>query len=43
MTATEDRADRPAVQAMSGHLVARLERFWPSRRMDAFDEFCRPC
>ncbi|WP_344020217.1 hypothetical protein [Pseudonocardia kongjuensis] len=20
-----------------------LERFWPSRRTDAFDESCRPC
>jgi hypothetical protein len=27
--------------AVSWHLVAHLERFWPSRRLDAFDEFCR--
>jgi len=22
--------------------IVDLERFWPSRRLDAFDEFCRP-
>ncbi|MBC3193220.1 hypothetical protein H7X46_19355 [Pseudonocardia sp. C8] len=50
MTATETTADRTAVSgrsasdpAVSWHLVAHLERFWPSRRMHAFDEFCRAC
>ncbi|MEQ3554731.1 hypothetical protein WIS52_30075 [Pseudonocardia nematodicida] len=45
-----DRADRTppsgrsaSAPAVSWHLVAHLERFWPSRRLDAFDEFCRPC
>jgi hypothetical protein len=27
--------------AMSNLLVTDLERFWPSRRGHAFDEFCR--
>ncbi|WP_156819342.1 hypothetical protein [Pseudonocardia sp. HH130630-07] len=44
MTETDRRIDRtPAAAshpASSRHLVALLERFWPSRRLDAFDEFC---
>ncbi|MFP5022277.1 hypothetical protein [Pseudonocardia phyllosphaerae] len=53
MTALQIHADRAAAPAAAGrvasdpavawHLVAHLERFWPSRRLDAFDEFCRPC
>jgi hypothetical protein len=27
--------------SMSGSLITDLERFWPSRRGHAFDEFCR--
>lgn len=42
-----DRARVPersaADPAVSRYLVTHLERFWPSRRMDAFDEFCRGC
>ncbi|MEV1291565.1 hypothetical protein [Pseudonocardia sp. NPDC049635] len=26
--------------AVTWHLVAHLEEFWPSRRPAAFDEFC---
>ncbi|WP_010226157.1 MULTISPECIES: hypothetical protein [unclassified Pseudonocardia] len=44
---TERRADPTPASAShpaaSRHLVAHLERFWPSRRLDAFDEFCRGC
>ncbi|MCM3847234.1 MULTISPECIES: hypothetical protein [Pseudonocardia] len=49
MTTTAAPADRTLASgrraesdpAVSWHLVAHLERFWPSRRLDAFDEFCR--
>jgi hypothetical protein len=48
VTTTATPADRvlspgrsQADPAVSWHLVAHLERFWPSRRLDAFDEFCR--
>ncbi|GAA4967352.1 hypothetical protein WHI96_06090 [Pseudonocardia tropica] len=48
MTPTAAPADRAVAPgrsasdpAVSWHLVAHLERFWPSRRLDAFDEFCR--
>lgn len=48
MTATGTHTDGAAVSgrsvsdpAVSWHLVAHLERFWPSRRMNAFDELCR--
>jgi hypothetical protein len=27
--------------SMTGNLLPDLERFWPSRRCHAFDEFCR--
>lgn len=27
--------------SMSGYLYSDLQRFWPSRRGHAFDEFCR--
>jgi hypothetical protein len=36
--AVSRRAD---LASMSGFLVTDLERFWPSRRGHAFDEFCR--
>jgi hypothetical protein len=33
---------RPAGDAsMTGNLRPNLERFWPSRRGHAYDEFCR--
>ena len=32
---------RGDLASMSGFLVTDLERFWPSRRGHAFDEFCR--
>jgi hypothetical protein len=32
---------RADLASMSGFLVTDLERFWPSRRGHAFDEFCR--
>jgi hypothetical protein len=32
---------RARLAAMSNLLVTDLERFWPSRRGHAFDEFCR--
>lgn len=50
MTTTGEHADRAVVSgrsaanpAVSRHLVTHLERFWPSRRMNAFDELCRGC
>lgn len=50
MTATGEHAERAPVSgrsaadpAVSRHLVTQLERFWPSRRMNAFDELCRGC
>jgi len=37
-----DPARRSAADpAVSWHLVAHLECFWPSRRLDAFDGLCR--
>lgn len=37
------RAGPPRADAasMSGVLFCDLERFWPSRRCHAFDEYCR--
>ncbi|WP_433288471.1 hypothetical protein ACQPZQ_36140 [Pseudonocardia sp. CA-142604] len=32
---------RARLAAMSNLLFTDLERFWPSRRGHAFDEFCR--
>ncbi|MFD1523951.1 hypothetical protein [Pseudonocardia yunnanensis] len=32
---------RARLSGMSNFLVTDLERFWPSRRGHAFDEFCR--
>jgi hypothetical protein len=32
---------RADAASMSGVLFCDLERFWPSRRCHAFDEFCR--
>jgi hypothetical protein len=32
---------RADASSMSTFLVTDLERFWPSRRGHAFDEFCR--
>jgi len=32
---------RALESSMSGSLFTDLERFWPSRRGHAFDEFCR--
>ncbi|MBP2366704.1 hypothetical protein [Pseudonocardia parietis] len=50
MIATGEHAERAPVSgrsaadpAVSRHLVTQLERFWPSRRMNAFDELCRGC
>jgi hypothetical protein len=47
VTSTQVCPQGPAVSrradlaSMSGFLVTDLERFWPSRRGHAFDEFCR--
>jgi hypothetical protein len=35
------RPGRRADPSMSSLLVTDLERFWPSRRGHAFDEYCR--
>jgi hypothetical protein len=41
-TAQRAAGPRPGADAsMTGHLFTGLERFWPSRRGHAFDEFCR--
>ncbi|WP_269462813.1 MULTISPECIES: hypothetical protein [Pseudonocardia] len=39
----DDTAPAPARPAVVHLRPVDLERFWPSRRLDAFDEFCRPC
>ncbi|WP_275691359.1 hypothetical protein [Pseudonocardia broussonetiae] len=42
MTPTETSATPSGVPAAPAHRLATdLERFWPSRRGHAFDEFCR--
>jgi hypothetical protein len=35
------RSWRADAASVSGVLFCDLERFWPSRRCHAFDEFCR--
>lgn len=38
---TEPSAARAGMPAAPSVLLTDLERFWPSRRGHAFDEFCR--
>ena len=41
-TVTEQEPPRSGrAAAMTGNLRPDLERFWPSRRGHAYDEFCR--
>jgi hypothetical protein len=41
MTRTDDAFLRRPRACAPAPLVTDLERFWPSRRGHAFDEFCR--
>lgn len=38
---TEPSAERAGMPEAPSVLLTDLERFWPSRRGHAFDEFCR--
>ena len=40
-TAQQPAGVRRADVSMTAYLSSDLERFWPSRRGHAFDEFCR--